>query len=83
MTDEQKEKFFSWYSLRTPLIGAARVPQIIADIEAAYGKKTWGAVGVFLPSFPFPFISFPSTRHAKTIIAVLLGRQRSLPYLWT
>jgi len=53
VTDYQKEKLNSWFSTRTPLIGAAKIPQIITDLETVYGKKTWGAVGVQPPMLYF------------------------------
>jgi hypothetical protein len=32
-----------------------KTPKIIKDIEKIYGKKTWGAVGVY---FPLPSVIF-------------------------
>lgn len=45
MTEEQKTNMYAWFGPRTPAIGVAKIPKIISDIEALYGKKTWGAVG--------------------------------------
>ncbi|RDW63359.1 dienelactone hydrolase [Coleophoma cylindrospora] len=44
-TDEQKKNLYAWFDTRTPAIGAERTPKIIKDVEALYGKKTWGVVG--------------------------------------
>jgi hypothetical protein len=56
----RKEKALStWFSPRTPVtIAVPRIPQILASIEEIYGKKTWGAVGVQFPIFPFLSCSF-------------------------
>jgi len=46
-TDEQKKNLYAWFATRTPPISVEKTPKIIEDVEALYGKKTWGAVGVF------------------------------------
>jgi dienelactone hydrolase len=45
VTEEQKTALYTWFRTRTPPTGAVKIPKILADIEAAYGPKTWGAVG--------------------------------------
>ncbi|KAG0650081.1 putative aim2 family [Hyphodiscus hymeniophilus] len=45
LTEEQGKLLSDWFPPRMPHIGAVRIPKIISDIEAVYGKKTWGAVG--------------------------------------
>jgi hypothetical protein len=55
VTDEQKTQLYSWFSTRDPTMGVSKIPKILADIEAAYGKKTWAALGVsFFPPSPCP-----------------------------
>lgn len=48
-TEDQKKNIYAWFETRTPAISAERTPRLIKDIEELYGKKTWGAVGVFPP----------------------------------
>ncbi|KAE8442383.1 hypothetical protein EG329_003399 [Mollisiaceae sp. DMI_Dod_QoI] len=45
VTEEQKKALYDWFSSRTPAIAIPRIPQILAAVEAKYGKKTWAALG--------------------------------------
>jgi len=45
-TEEKKAALYGWFSTRGPALGVEKAPKILADIEAAYGKKTWAALGV-------------------------------------
>ncbi|KAG4423825.1 hypothetical protein IFR04_002970 [Cadophora malorum] len=44
-TEEKKTALYGWFSTRGPALGVEKAPKILADIEAAYGKKTWAALG--------------------------------------
>lgn len=49
VTDEHKNGIAEWFPSHTPELWIPRIPQIIATIEAKYGKKTWAALGVRRP----------------------------------
>ena len=69
MTEEQKKNLYAWFGPRTPPTGVAKIPKIIADIEAVYGKKTWGAVGFCWGGKVVSLISGPETLFKASVQA--------------
>jgi hypothetical protein len=63
-TEEQKTALYSWFPSRTPQTAVPKIPKILKDIEDVYGKKTWGAVGVIIPS-----LSYKLTPPARSLLA--------------
>lgn len=47
-TDEKKKSLYAWFGTRGPETGVAKVPKMMRDIEATYGKKMWAGLGVSL-----------------------------------
>ena len=48
-TEDKEKSLYAWFIPRTAsLIGAPRIPHILSSIQAIYGPKTWGAVGIRL-----------------------------------
>ncbi|KUJ14342.1 dienelactone hydrolase [Mollisia scopiformis] len=45
VTEEKKNALYEWFPSHTPAIAIPRIPQIIAAVEAKYGKKNWAALG--------------------------------------
>ncbi|KAH9212262.1 hypothetical protein DL95DRAFT_368644 [Leptodontidium sp. 2 PMI_412] len=60
-TEEQKTALFGWFATRGPALGVEKAPKILADIEAAYGKKTWAALGFCWGGKVISLTSGPST----------------------
>ncbi|CZR63975.1 related to hydrolase related to dienelactone hydrolase [Phialocephala subalpina] len=45
VNEEQKQGLYGWFPSHTPAIAIPRIPQILAAVEAKYGKKTWAGLG--------------------------------------
>jgi dienelactone hydrolase len=70
VTEEQKKDLYAWFGPRTPPTGVAKTPKIIADIEAAYGKKkSWGAVGFCWGGKVVSLISGPGSSFKASVQA--------------
>jgi hypothetical protein len=47
---EQQEALTKWFPTRTPAIGVEKLPKLMKAMEEKYGEKTWGVVGVSIPT---------------------------------
>jgi hypothetical protein len=87
VTDEQTQLLYKWFSTRTPDIYVPKVPKILEEIEATYGKKKWAGLGVRLRipvscSFIHSFIyrdSLTSEAWLTSRTLAMLGRQARVP----
>jgi hypothetical protein len=46
VSEEQKNALYSWFPSRVPTTGVVKIPKVLAEVEATYGKKDWAALGV-------------------------------------